>query len=116
MIVSGVGFSLMGLCVKIASARGFPVMELIFARSLVSLILCYIDIRRLNLSIFGQSTGLLWLRGLIGFLDLIAVYKSLTNLPLAEATLIQYLHPIFTAVFARFSGERIQSNTILVSS
>ena len=114
MIVSGLGFSLMGLCVKIAAARGFPVMELIFARSLVSLILCYIDIRRLSLSIFGQSTGLLWLRGLIGFLALIAVYRSLTILPLAEATLIQYLHPIFTAVFAWFFlGERIQSNTTL---
>ena len=114
MIISGLGFSLMGLCVKIAGARGFPVMELIFARSLVSLILCYIDIHRLGLSISGRSTGLLWLRGIIGFLALIAVYKSLTILPLAEATLIQYLHPIFTAIFAWFFlGERIRNNTIL---
>ena len=114
MIISGLGFALMGLCVKIAGARGFPIMELIFARSLVSLILCYIDIQRLKLSIFGQNTGLLWLRGIIGFLALIAVYKSLTILPLAEATLIQYLHPIFTAIFAWFFlGERIQNNTIL---
>ena len=95
-------------------ARGFPVMELIFARSLVSLALCYIDLHRSSLSIWGHQKGLLWLRGIIGFLALVAVYKSLTILPLSEATLIQYLHPIFTAFFACFFlGERIQNNTIL---
>ncbi len=113
MLLSGLAFALMGLCVKLAAARGFPVIELIFVRSVISLVLCYLDIRRCNLSILGQQTGLLLLRGVIGFLALIAVYTSLITLPLAEATLIQYLHPIFTAIFAWFFlRENIQRNTL----
>ncbi len=114
MLISGLAFALMGLCVKLAAARGFPVMELIFARSVISLVLCYIDIRRSRLPILGQQTGLLLLRGIIGFIALIAVYKSLITLPLAEATLIQYLHPIFTATFAWFFlRENIHRNTLI---
>jgi hypothetical protein len=43
MIISACGFSLMGLCVKLASLRGFPVMEMIAARAAVSLVLSYWD-------------------------------------------------------------------------
>ena len=104
----------MGLCVKIASTKGFPILELIFARAVVSLLLCFVDVWRLGIYPWGEKTSLLWLRGLIGFLSLVAVYTSLTILPLAEATLIQYLHPIFTALLAFvFLGEYIHRNTTI---
>ena len=100
MIISALGFSLMALCVKLASLRGFPVLELIAARALISLVLSYWDVKRLGISPWGNQKTLLWLRGIVGFLALIAVYKGLTLLPLAEATLIQYLNPVFTALLA----------------
>ena len=109
MVISALGFSLMALCVKLASLRGFPVLELIAARALVSLILSYWDVKRLGISPWGNQKSLLWMRGIVGFLALIAVYKGLTLLPLAEATLIQYLNPIFTALLAfLFLKEKFQ--------
>ena len=114
MVISALGFSLMALCVKLASLRGFPVLELIAARALVSLILSYWDVKRLGISPWGTQRTLLWLRGIVGFLALIAVYKGLTLLPLAEATLIQYLNPIFTALLAfLFLREKIHKNTFV---
>lgn len=112
MLISAVGFSGMGLCVKLAGLRGFPVMEMIAARAAVSLLLSYGDIRRLGLSPLGNKKALLLLRSILGLLALIAFYTSLTQLPLAEATLIHYLNPVFTALFAwLFLDERIQWRT-----
>ena len=104
----------MALCVKLASLRGFPVLELIAARALISLVLSYWDVKRLGISPWGNQKTLLWLRGIVGFLALVAVYKGLTLLPLAEATLIQYLNPVFTALLAfLFLKERIHINTLV---
>lgn len=102
MILSAFGFSLMAVCVKYASLEGIPVLEIVAARALVSLILSYADIRYKKLPTFGQRKGLLLLRGLIGSLALVCVYYAITHLPLAEATVLQYLYPIFTAVLALF--------------
>jgi drug/metabolite transporter (DMT)-like permease len=114
MVISALGFSVMGLFVKLASLRGFPVLEIITARAGVSLVLSYWDIRRARVAPFGFNKKILFLRGFLGFLALLAVYKSLTLLPLAEATLIQYLHPLFTAILAwHFLKEPISRETIL---
>ena len=90
----------MAVCVKYASLEGIPVLEIVAARALVSLILSYADIRYKNISVLGQHKGLLFLRGLVGSLALVCVYYAITHLPLAEATVLQYLYPIFTAVLA----------------
>ncbi len=47
-------------------------------------------------------------------LALICVYYSVTTLPLAEATILQYTNPVFTALLALlFLSEKIQRSTIL---
>ena len=102
MVLSAFGFSLMSVCVKYASLEGIPVLEIVAARALVSLILSYADIRYKKIPVFGQKKGLLLLRGLIGSCALVCVYYAITHLPLAEATVLQYLYPIFTAVLALF--------------
>ena len=114
MIISALGFSVMGLLVKLASLRGFPVFEIIAARAGVSLILSCWDIKRSQVSAFGYNKKILFLRGFLGFVALLAVYTSLTLLPLAEATIIQYLHPLFTAILAwHFLNEAISKETVL---
>ena len=114
MIISALGFSMMGLFVKLASLRGFPVLEIIAVRAGISLVLSYWDIKRARVRAFGFNRKLLVLRGVLGFLALLAVYTSLTLLPLAEATLIQYLHPLFTAILAwHFLKEPISRETTL---
>jgi len=114
MILSAFGFSLMAVCVKLASGQGMPVLEIVAARALVSLVLSYVDVRRKGISLLGHKKHLLVLRGMVGALALICVYYAITQMPLAEATVLQYLHPMFTAVLALiFLKERIQTSTML---
>jgi drug/metabolite transporter (DMT)-like permease len=98
MLVSALGFALMAACVKLVSSQGIPLLEIVAARSLVSLAISYIDVRRKGLSLWGTQRALLAARGVIGALALICVYYAVTTLPLAEATLLQYMHPVFTAL------------------
>lgn len=114
MIISALGFSLMAAFVKQASLRGIPVLEIVAARALVSLVLSYIDIKRQRLPLFGQRKTLLIARGLVGSLALFCVYYSVTTLPLAEATVLQYLHPMFTAVIALFFLKEHLSRATLI--
>jgi drug/metabolite transporter (DMT)-like permease len=100
MILSASGFAFMGACVKAASHRGIPVLEILAARAFISACLSYIDIKRKKISPWGNNKRLLTLRGLIGTLALICVFYAVTVLPLAEATLLQYLYPVFTTVLA----------------
>jgi drug/metabolite transporter (DMT)-like permease len=102
MILSALGFALMAACVKKVSLLGIPVLEIVAARALVSLFLSYLDVKRKGIALLGNNRRLLLLRGVVGALALVCVYYSVTHMPLAEATVLQYLHPIFTAVLAIF--------------
>lgn len=114
MMLSAFGFSLMAVCVKLASGQGIPVLEIVAARALVSLVLSYVNVRRKGISLLGHKKHLLLSRGTVGALALICVYYAITHMPLAEATVLQYLHPMFTAVLALiFLKERIQLSTML---
>lgn len=104
----------MAVCVKQVSTYGIPVLEIIAARALVSLIISYVDVKRKKLSVWGNNKPLLISRGFVGAFALICVYYALITLPLAEATLIQYLYPAFTAVIALiFLKEKVHLSTIL---
>jgi len=114
MLLSALGFSLMAVCVKLASQRGIPVLEIVAARALVSLGLSLLSVHRRRVPLWGQRKDLLIARGVVGALALVCVYYALTALPLAEATVLQYLHPMFTALFAMiFLKERLQLGTAL---
>ena len=99
MLSSALSFSLMGVCVKALGGR-IPVVEVVLARSLVSLLLSVAMLRQAGLNPWGQRRWLLVLRGLIGTAALFCVFAALAQLPLAAATVLQYLHPTFTAVLA----------------
>lgn len=102
MLYSALGFSLMSLFVKLSALRGIPVMEILAARALVSLVLSYFAVRNAKIALFGNNKRLLLARGIIGFFALSMVYYSVTNLPLAIATVLQFLNPMFTAFFGFF--------------
>jgi drug/metabolite transporter (DMT)-like permease len=64
-------------------------------------------VRRRGLSPWGTHRRLLFVRGFVGYLALSCVFHSVAIMPLADATVIQYLYPVFTAVLAVFMlGER----------
>ncbi|SMF49018.1 Predicted permeases [Alteromonadaceae bacterium Bs31] len=114
MLLSALGFALMAACVKGVSSQGIPVLEIVVVRALVSAVLSYADIKRQKLSLWGNNKPWLFARGLVGALTLMLVYYALTVLPLAEATILQYLPPVFTAILAfYFLKEAIYRSTII---
>ncbi len=99
MLSSTLSFSLMGVCVKALGGR-IPVAEVVMARSAISLVLSVVMLRQAGLDPWGQRKGLLVLRGAIGTCALFCVFAALAQLPLAPATVLQYLQPTFTALLA----------------
>jgi drug/metabolite transporter (DMT)-like permease len=83
MLLSALGFALMTTCVKLVATHGIPLLEIVAARSLVSLFLSYFDVRRKGLSVWGTHRTLLVARGVVGTLALICVYYVVTVLHLA---------------------------------
>ena len=113
MLHSALGFSLMAACVKAVSGYGIPVLEIVAARAIVSGLISYADVKRKNISLWGNNKPWLIARGAVGAFALFFVYYAVTTLPLAEATILQYLHPVFTAMLALFFlKETIQRSTI----
>jgi drug/metabolite transporter (DMT)-like permease len=114
MLLSAFAFSVMGAFVKLAGTR-LPTSELITARALVTLIVSALLLRRRRLSPWGHRRGLLFVRGCFGFCGLCCVYYALTHLPLAEATVLQYLHPVFTAMLAARLIAEVPTRRVLFS-
>lgn len=113
MILSALGFALMSASVKYVSVHGIPLFEIVAARALVSLIISYLDVKRKGISVWGNNKRWLFARGAVGTLALMCVYYAVTALLLAEATILQYVHPVFTALLAvLFLKERVQPATL----
>ncbi|MCG3864758.1 MULTISPECIES: DMT family transporter [unclassified Photobacterium] len=114
MLLSALGFALMSSTVKYVSQIGIPVFEIVAARAVVSLIISYLDIKRKSISVWGNNKPLLVVRGIVGTIGLSCVYYAVTTLPLAEATILQYTNPVFTALLAViFLKERVQFSTLV---
>ena len=113
MLSSALSFSLMGVCVKALGQR-LPVVEVVLGRAVISLALSLWLLRRARLSPWGERRGLLVLRGVLGTAALYCVYGAIQQLPLGAATVIQYLHPTFTALLAwLLLGERLSPQILL---
>ena len=100
MVAAAFFFSLMSLLVRLAGAEGIPTMQVVFARSVVVLAITGLLLLRQGVSPLGHSRPLLLLRGIVGFISLTCFYFALIHLPLAEATVIQYTNPVWTALLA----------------
>ncbi len=106
VVAGAFAFSIMTSFVKIAGQR-LPSQEVVAARAVVSLVLSWLLVRREGISPWGTHRRLLFMRGFLGYLALSCVFHSVAVMPLADATVIQYLYPLFTAVLATmFLGER----------
>ncbi len=100
MMLSALGFALMGALVKVAGAAGIPLLEIILVRAVISVALSLVDIARAKVHPLGHRRWLLTARGVMGFCSLSCVFYAILHLPYAQATILQYLHPIFTSVLA----------------
>jgi len=99
MVLSAFSFCMMTVFVKIAG-KELATIQIVFVRGILTFIFTYFILRKYKISIWGKDKSLLSLRGVVGTIALFFVYESLRRLSIAEATVIQYLYPIFTAGFA----------------
>lgn len=114
MALAAFFFSLMSLLVKVAGQR-LPSSELVMGRSVVSLILSWIMLRRSGIDPWGNRKGLLTVRGLVGFGGLLCFFYAIPRLPLADVTVIQFTNPVFTALFAALLIREKLTRAVVVS-
>ncbi|UKN02471.1 DMT family transporter [Paracrocinitomix mangrovi] len=115
MLLSSFCFALINICVKILSnsnhaldkfgdvfsnIQEYPPQELVLFRSIISLTICIAIIRAKKIPFFGNNKKWLLIRGAAGATALTLFFVTLQNLPLAIATTVQYLSPVFTIIFA----------------
>jgi drug/metabolite transporter (DMT)-like permease len=98
ILIAGLFFSLINAGVKYLSA--IPAIEIVFFRSIVTLILSFIMIRKLKLKIINEHFKTLFLRGLTGAIALSLYFYTIQNMPLATAVTLLYLAPVFTVILA----------------
>ena len=107
VLVSAAAFAAMTAAAKLVGAR-LPLFEIVFVRALFSVLVTAALLRHVRSPLLGTRRPLLALRGLFGFLGLSCSFYAVIHLPLAEATLLQFMHPVFTvALAALLLGERV---------
>ena len=106
-------FSLMTICVKKVDSE-ISIYELVFFRSLFSLIITSIIINKKNINPWGNNKKLLILRGILGTIALLCIFYAIKNMPLSISTVIQYTYPIFIGIFAGiFINEKFSRNIFI---
>ena len=110
MLLSSLCFAVVNLFVKLLTNprnftgvfQEFPPYEVVLFRSVISLSICIYIIRKKKLPFFGENKK--WLAT-----ALTLFFYTLQNLPLAVATTVQYLSPVFTVLFAiPLQGEKVR--------
>ncbi|KAK9864028.1 hypothetical protein WJX84_012187 [Apatococcus fuscideae] len=92
----------MNTCAKLLSKSGMSIFETLLVRSLLMTAVSGGTIVNKNIPPWGTrgQRSLLVIRGLLGFLSISGIYWSLKLLPLSDATVLQFIAPIFVAILA----------------
>jgi len=98
ILIASLFFSIINALVKYLST--IPAIEIVFFRSLVTLIISYVGVRKTKVKIINEHTPLLLARGISGAIALSLYFYTIQNIPLATAVTILYLAPIFTVLLA----------------
>ena len=115
MLLSALFFCLMTVFVKLAG-EVISTIHIVFFRAVVTLLITIIMIKKIDIQPFGNNKKLLLLRGVIGSIALFFVYESINRLSLSQATIIQYLYPIFTSILAIIIISEKFNRTIIYAS
>jgi|TARA_R110000737_G_scaffold164641_2_gene192307 drug/metabolite transporter (DMT)-like permease len=110
ILLSGLSFIFVNFLVKLLSGNSeaseyfhfesYGAHELVFFRSLVSFAISAFVIKKKKIPFFGNNKPWLFVRGIAGVIALTIFFFTLQNLPLAVASILQYLSPIFTVILA----------------
>jgi len=108
MLFSALSFSAMQIIVKLLN--NIPLMEKVFFRNFVSLIIAYIIINKENLRFFGlkENRKHLFYRSIFGYAGVVLFFYTTTQMLAADAAMLNKLSPIFVTILAHmFLKEKI---------
>ena len=106
MLLATFLFATMNVFVKMVP--GIPAVEVVFFRSLISLVISASLLKIQGVGLLGKNQKYLILRGLAGAVALILYFITLQKIPLASAVTIQFISPIFTTILGIYLvGERV---------
>jgi len=100
MVLSTFAFAIVNMIIKFMDE--YSEFQLVFFRSVGSLIITLIHLRLLKVSPWGINKPILFLRGISGVVALLMMFVLIKNVSLGTAVMLQYLSPIFTAIIAVF--------------
>lgn len=100
MLISTLAFTLMNVTAKKMSH--YNAYQLVFFRSLGTLVLTSAYLLYFKISFFGNNQKLLFLRAFVGLMSMSLFFMSLQHLPVGSAVTLRYLSPIFAAIFSIF--------------
>lgn len=89
-----------GMSVAVRGTVGIPVAQTMFVRAFIALVITAAQLALTGASPWGRRRDLLLGRGAFGTVALGCYFWSLQSLPLATATVLQGLAPLFTAILA----------------
>lgn len=113
LVLAALAFSAMSVQVKLAG-RELPVAMLVLARGVVTLLMSVTWLSLQRIRPWGTNKRGLVQRALFGTGALGCYFYAVNALPLAEATVLHYLNPVFVAVIASpFLGERTDGRLVL---
>lgn len=105
MVLATLLYTAANVCVKMLGH--LPTEELVFLRSVISLVLAGGWLIAQGKPLLGYNRKWLLVRGIFGTIGLATFFHTIRHIPLASATVIQYLSPIFTVLLARkFDGQQ----------
>ena len=106
MVASALWFSLMAALAKYLLPET-PTQAIVLTRGIAMTVVFVVLAKRRSVPLLGKSPAQLFLRGFLGYLAVSAYFYSVQHLPVGDAVLIQYSHPIFVAAIAPWLlGER----------
>jgi len=100
MLLATFFFSLMNVAVKLLPH--IPAVEIVFFRSVVSFVISLGILKATKVPVLGKNYKLLILRGASGAMALILYFRLIQEIPLASATTILFLSPIFASILGIF--------------
>ena len=96
MVLATVFFALMNVMVKYIPR--ISAVEIVFFRSVVSLVMSYAILRQQRVSVWGNNKKWLIIRGIAGSAGLLLFFATIKMMPLGSAIAIQYMSPVFTSL------------------
>lgn len=120
MLLAALFFSILQVCVNL-TGENIPLMEQVFFRNIISMIISYIIIKKNNLSVFGEKKyqPLLFTRSFFGLLGLVSLFYAAQRAAQADVTILSKLSPflitILAYVFLKEKIARIQVPALIIA-